>query len=72
MAVYRLTVDGKASNKLVKAKTKAQAIAGIVEAEALSADEVAEAVSAGATISSPGDPVPAEPKAIEVPKSDPK
>lgn len=56
MAVYQLTVDGKPSEKLIKAKTKAQAIHGIVEAKALSADEVAEAIAGGATIEVAAEP----------------
>lgn len=50
MAVYQITIDGEPSTKLVRAKNKAQAVKGKVDAKALSADEVADLVAKGATI----------------------
>lgn len=58
MPVYRGTIAGRSGTLLLRADTAAKAKDQIVTLEALSGEQMADALAAGEKIWTPGDPVP--------------
>jgi hypothetical protein len=61
MAVYRVKMKGRATPVLLRAKSKTEAIdAVVVEAKALTGEEVEEALASGTKLWNPADELPAD------------
>lgn len=58
MAIYGVTIKGRSKRLLVKATSAAEAKALFVEAKALTAEEMQDALDEGESVWKPGTPLP--------------
>lgn len=65
MPIYRMKIAGRNKPVLVKAESAAKAKDQIVEAKALTAEEMGEALSSGEKVWNPGDDLPDDEAELE-------
>ena len=70
MAIYGVTIKGRRKRLLVKATSAAEAKALFVEAKALTAEEMQDALDAGEAVWKPGQPLPDDEPLGEAPAPD--
>lgn len=67
MAIYGVTIKGRNKRLLVKAESAAKAVAMFVEAKALTAEQMQDALDEGESVWKPGQPLPDDGPATEAP-----
>lgn len=60
MAIYGLSIEGRRKRVLVRAESQAKAVAAVVTAKALNAEEMQDALDNGEAVWKPGTPLPVE------------
>ena len=70
MAIYGVTIKGRNKRLLVKAASAAEAKGLFVEAKALTAEEMQDALDEGESVWKPGQPLPDDGPATETAGSD--
>jgi len=60
MAIYGVTMKGRTKRILVKAESAAKAVGLFVEAKALTAEQMQDALDEGESVWKPGQPLPAD------------
>jgi hypothetical protein len=65
MAVYRVVLEGREKPVLLRAKNKSEALDMVVDARALTGEEVEEALVGGEKLWKVGDPFPADEVSVE-------
>lgn len=61
MAIYGVKIVGRTKRILVRAPSQAQAVAALVTASALNAEEMQDALDDGEAVWKPGTPLPDDP-----------
>jgi hypothetical protein len=70
MAIYGVTIKGRSKRLLVKAESAAKAVGLFVEAKALTAEQMQDALDEGESVWKPGTDLPDDEPAEPAPEAD--